>query len=146
MKKFLISVVVAVACLSAVVSCGSSNPLVGRWNVVTYADPFKATMGLTEVATDRTYTLQFDENGTFWFTTDCNTVSGEYSVDVQSLQFGNLSATELACDREIVERCVKSELPMVVSFDTPDDSTLCLLGSQGYVLFKFVKTSSEPAK
>lgn len=131
-------------CLLSAVGCSSNqeNLLAGRWKVESYADPSKATMGATSVSSDETYSLQLDDHGRFWFTTDCNTISGEYNVDARHLQFENLSATELACDHEIVERSIKTQLPMVVSYDLPDDSTLCLLGRQGNILVRLVRATN----
>ncbi len=101
--------------------------------------PFKATMEETQVSPDESYTLRLHDTGIFSLTTDCNTISGEYSIDGQSLRFNNLSATELACEKEIVERSFKSQLPMVKSYNFPNDTSLCLLGREDNVLVKLVK-------
>lgn len=130
----IVSLVVAMGC-----SSGKENALVGRWRIETYTDPFKATIEPTEVSANECYTLQFNDEGGFWLTTDCNTISGEYSTDGQSIQFNNLSATELACEKEIAERSLKSQLPMVESYDFPNDTTLCLLGREGNILVELVR-------
>lgn len=130
----LLSLIVSIGC-----SSGKENPLVGRWRVETYTDPFKAKMEPTEVSPKESYTLQFHDTGIFSLTTDCNTISGKYSTDVQNLRFNSLSATELACEKEIVERSLKSQLPMVESYNFPNDTTLCLVGREGNVLVKLVK-------
>ncbi len=130
----LVSLIVAIGC-----SSGKENALVGRWRVETYTDPFKATMEPTEVSQDESYTLQIHDTGIFSLTTDCNTISGEYSTDGQSIRFDNLSATELACEKEIVERSMETQLPMVEAYDFPNDTTLCLLGREGNLLVKFIK-------
>lgn len=131
------------ACLYVFVACSSGNDthLAGMWKVESYADPFKATLGATFVEPDAIYILRLNDTGLFSFTTDCNTISGEYSVKGRDLQFENLSATELACDKEILERSIKSQLPMVVSYDLPNDSTLCLLGRQGNVLVRLIRVN-----
>ncbi|MDE6402989.1 MAG: META domain-containing protein [Muribaculaceae bacterium] len=142
MKKAFILAAVTVVCLSGIVSCKSDNPLVGKWEVVTYADPFKATMGHTSVSPDEVYTLQFHDTGLFSFTTDCNTISGEYTLSGKRLRFLNILATEMACDREIVERSVKCQLPVIDSYEQPDDSTLCLRACQGNTIIRLVKKQS----
>lgn len=140
MKRIYI-LFIAIVSLFFAIGCSSSkkNDLVGRWSVKTYTDPFKTTMEATKVSPNESYTLQFHDTGIFSLTTDCNTISGEYSTDGQSLRFSNLSATELACEKEIAERSLKSQLPMVESYNFPNDTTLCLLGKQGNILVKLVK-------
>lgn len=140
MKKIYLAFI-ALAGLIAAAGCSSSkeDAFVGKWRIETYTDPAKATMGATEVSPSEYYTLQFRDTGEFSLTTDCNTISGAYFSDGQKLQFDNLSATEVACEKEIVERSLKTQLPMVHSFDFPNDTTLCLLGREGNVLVKLVK-------
>ena len=144
MKKFSILTTALPAIIFIAVSCVSNkeNRLVGDWRVVSYTDPFKATMGPTLVSPDEVYTLRFHDTGSFSFTTDCNTVSGEFSLSGKHIKFLNISVTEMACDKEIVERSVKCQLPGVDSFDQPDDSTLCLLGSRGNTLIRLVKVQN----
>ena len=144
MKKSLFFLAIIVVCLLNIFSCTSVNPLVGEWTVITYSDPFKATIGASTVSSDENYILQFNDNGFFSFTTDCNTISGEFTISGKEIRFLNLSATEMACDKEIVERSIKSLLPMVDSFDLTNDSVLCLLGQQGNVLMKLAKGHIKP--
>lgn len=144
MRKSLLQFTL-LSCLFIASACSSNNEnnLEGKWRVDSYADPSKATLGHTSVASDEIYTLIFHDTGLFSFTTDCNTISGEYTANEHNLQFENISATELACDKEIVERSIKCDLPMVVSYDLPNDSTLLLLGRQGNVLIKLIKINKE---
>lgn len=123
------------------ISCSSAmqNSLVSQWEITSYANPFGSSLSLTTVSAGEKYTLQFDSDGVFSFTTDCNVISGRYSVKKNQLRFINPAATEMACDKEIVERCIKSSLPIIVSYDLPNDSTLRLLGSQGNALIELVK-------
>ena len=144
MKKFFILIAITVTCLLNIVSCTSGNPLIGEWAVIDYSDPFKATNDVTKVLSDENYILQFHDNGLFSFATDCNIISGEFTMSGKEIHFLNLSSTELACDREIVERSVKSQLPMVESYDLTSDSILCLLGKRGNVLMKLVRGSIRP--
>lgn len=136
--------IILLACLLVLLSCSSNkaNTLVGRWSLVTYTDPFKATLDPTTVSSDEIYTLWFHDTGIFSFTTDCNTIFGEYVLSGKLLQYDNIAATEMACKEETVERSVKCQLPMVKSYDLPNDSTLCLLGRSGNVLMKFIKVQN----
>lgn len=126
-------------------SCKSDtdNSFQATWIVVSYTDPFKATMAPTIVSPGEKYILRFNDDGLFSFSTDCNTVSGDYKYDGDKLQFLNMYATEMACDKEIVERCVKSQLPAVESFKLQDDSVLTLLGKDSNVLFEFRKAPAQ---
>lgn len=143
MKKINIAFIAIVSLIFAIgCSSGKNNDLVGRWIVVTYTDPFKSTMEATKVSLNESYTLQFHDTGIFSLTTDCNTISGEFATDGQSLRFNNLSATELACEKEIAERSMKSQLPMVESYNFPNDTTLCLLGRQRNILVELVKVTN----
>ena len=143
MKKINIAFIAIMSLIFAIgCSSGKNNDLVGRWRVVTYTDPFKSTMEATKVSLNESYTLQFHDTGIFSLTTDCNTISGEFATDGQSLRFNNLSATELACEKEIAERSMKSQLPMVESYNFPNDTTLCLLGRQRNILVELVKVTN----
>lgn len=144
MRKISIFAILTGIMIVSVISCSSDHrdSLIGKWLVISYADPFKATMGATMVPSTENYRLMFDENGYFSFSTDCNTVSGVYRQSDKQIRFSNLSVTEMACENEIVERSVKSQLPNVEAFDLSGDSILCLLSSSGNVLFKLKKAST----
>lgn len=124
-------------------SSGYGNPVAGEWAVETYADPFKATLDPTTVEPDESYFLRLDKEGLFMFTTDCNTISGDYSVNGSDLRFENISATEMACEKEIVERSIMSQLPMVRSFTVSGDSVLCLIGGHDNVLVRLVRVDDR---
>lgn len=145
MKRCFIIAITPLMCLLALLSCSSNktNKLIGQWILVTYTDPFKATLDPTTVSSDEIYTLRFHDTGFFSFTTDCNIISGEYALSGKQLQCDNISATQKACEKEIVERSVKCQLPMVKSYDFPNDSTLHLLGKSGNVLMKLIKVQSR---
>ncbi|MDE7470451.1 MAG: META domain-containing protein [Paramuribaculum sp.] len=141
MRKILIFSAISFVCLLTLLSCSSAgrNPLVGEWRLTIYTDPFKATLDPTAVSAGDVFLLRINTDHTFSFSTDCNTISGNYRLSARNLQFFDLSATELACGSEIVERSVKTQFPMVKSFDLTADSTLCLLGGQGNVLMRLSK-------
>lgn len=120
-------------------SSSKSGQLEGRWNMTAYADMFGSSLTLTEVPRGEKYTLQLHNTGIFSFTTDCNTISGEYSVDGQKFKFINPAATEMACDKEIMERNIQTLLPLVERYEMPDDSNLHLIGSQDNVIVEFAK-------
>ncbi len=114
------------------------DALAGRWKVTTYADMASSKVSAI-VSADGDYILRLHDRGFFSFTTDCNTISGDYVVNGRELRFVNISATELGCEKEVVERCIKSCLGLVESCDFPTDTTLWLLGSRDNVLIELVK-------
>lgn len=130
---------IALACMFIATGCCSTSKMAslsGKWKIVTYMDDEEI-----EVSCDKSYTLQFHDTGMFSLTTDCNTISGEYSYSVskRNLQFGNLTYTEKACENEIVEQSLKYQLPMVKTYNLPNDTTLYLLGKNGKVLIQLAK-------
>ena len=141
MRKFTIFLTVVLTITSLIPACISSklNPLIGKWRLERCVDQFSATMTPFIASDNEQFILHFHDTGFFSFTTDCNTVSGDFEVKNNELHFINPSATELACEHEIAERCIKSTLPIVDAYDMPDDSTLRLLGSQGNTLIVFHK-------
>ena len=130
-----------VCLLISMVSCTASraDKIVGNWKVVTYVDPFSSQFSATRSADGGQYVLQLHDSGFFSLTTDCNTVSGNYSVGDGTLRFIDPSATEMACEHEAVERCLKAVLPLVEAYDCPDDSSLRLHGSSGNSLITLNK-------
>lgn len=112
----------------------TATALPGKWKVKEYADLFSSDMAKGLVAADGNYTLRLDNTGTFWLTTDCNTVSGEYTTDSRRLKFLNAISTEMACDREFAEHRLKACISQTEKYDLPTDSTLRLLSNRNTVL------------
>ena len=133
MKK--LSLFVTIIFAWTLTSCPTNTPLCGKWDVVAFADSYNGT--------DEVYTLQFHDDGHFSFTTDCNTVSGDFQISGKQLRFLNLAATEIACDNEVVEQQVKSLLPIIESYDLTNDSILSLLGKHGDVLITLHASAPE---
>lgn len=143
MKKLHLHAIIAAASCITAISCatstGKSNDTIsleGKWHLTTYSDPsagFQQTR--TEEGSD--YTLEFMADGTFYITTDCNTVSGSYITDGDKLRFENTFVTEMACENETVERCVKESLPLMDRYAIDSDSTLTFTSEKGAVLLEF---------
>lgn len=141
-RNFPVGVLAGVGLFMALASScasGGRNELVGEWNIKAYANPFMSSVNLTQVPAGETYTVRFDESGLFTITTDCNTISGQYSASGSDLEFINPAATEMACEHEMVERSIGSTLPSIVSFDLRPDSTLQLKARQGNVLIELTR-------
>ncbi len=53
---------------------------------------------------DSRYILSFSEpDNSFSMTTDCNRIGGRFSITNDTLRFKDVSATEMACDKMVVE-------------------------------------------
>jgi heat shock protein HslJ len=94
----LICVVVVAATIAA---CGddgaASNPLAGtKWQMQDYADPSNTT-GMTTVLSGAIPTIEFGEDDKVSGSGGCNTYQGTYTVDGESLTFGPLATTMMAC-------------------------------------------------
>lgn len=135
MNKF-ISTIVILLVTTLLMSCSSrsATSVYGKWKLHEYADIAGSSLELTKLGHDERCTLTLHDTGVFSFTTDCNTVSGEYSVNRTELNFRNMACTEMACDKENIERAIRSLLPMVDSFECHSDSTLILWDARGNVL------------
>lgn len=127
------------------VSCASvdSAALIGAWKMRSYANLFTSSLSRTEVTPEEKYILRFDKTGIFSFTTDCNTVSGQYKVTGDALEFLNPFATEMACDSEVVERSIKADIPMISGYKMSGDTVLCLTDNRGNVLIELVRDNGE---
>lgn len=144
MRRNRVLTAIGAAFMISVASCTASRPdkIAGSWRVDTYVDPASSRLSATVSAEGGTYVLQLHDSGFFSLTTDCNTVSGNFTVSDDKLRFIDPSATEMACEHEVVERCLKAVLPLVEAYDCPDDSTLSLLGSSGNTLIKLSKVNN----
>ena len=80
--------------LTALSSCssGDDDSLAGTsWMLVSYGSPRATSTPVREA------TIKFDDSGTVSGTTGCNSYGGEYEVDDDSVSFGPIAATEMAC-------------------------------------------------
>jgi heat shock protein HslJ len=77
------------------------------------ADPSRMTLGMTRWRWVRAtyndgrqivprqsnrFTLEFADNGVFRATTDCNSMSGSYTVTKNTISFGPIASTEMYCE------------------------------------------------
>lgn len=123
--------------LVAMTSCRRNDYLTGKWNLDAYADLFSSSQTLIPVPSVDAYILNFTSPSTFTFTTDCNTVSGNFKAGVEHICFSEISVTEIACDQEVVERSIKACLSLVNSYRVEGDTTLTMADGRGNILLKF---------
>jgi heat shock protein HslJ len=102
----IVAGLVAIAVLAVMIAAcggGAANPLAGtKWQMQDYANP-AVTTGMSTVLSGAIPTIEFGEDdapsddGVVSGSGGCNTYQGTYTVDGESLTFGPLAATEMAC-------------------------------------------------
>lgn len=76
------------------------------------------------------FVVRFEEDGRMSATTDCNNVSGRYSVDGAGLTFSELTSTRMFCENSLEEEFT-DQLSRVVGFLLRDDEVQFLVGEEG---------------
>jgi heat shock protein HslJ len=110
-------------------------PLVGTaWTGLLYNDG----NALVGAMPDAAFTATFADDGTVSGSSGCNTFSGSYTVDGDSMSFGPLAATQMACAEDVMtqEAGVLGALGRVTSF-TIQGNELTLLGEDGSVQLSY---------
>lgn len=83
------------------------------------------------------FTLIFAEDGTFSATTDCNEVSGEYTVVDTTLSFENISRTKMNCNNSQEEEFYQILTEAETFSGTSDEELMLELGGgSGSVIFQ----------
>lgn len=146
--KFQIKTLIAVTAVSAAIATGCSGAkenrndtgnntlkdtvtdidIKGQWyieNIVfndsDYVRPDEATPGVGQYITF--------EDGTFFIMTNCNSISGTYTIKGDSITLGDGAMTEMACDNMATEDALRRILPDISTIDVQNDSVIRLNGS-----------------
>lgn len=69
------------------------------------------------------------EDSTYFIMTNCNSISGSYTVKGDSIKLGDGAMTEIACDDMRTEDAIRRILPHISSIDVQNDSVVRLNGS-----------------
>lgn len=69
------------------------------------------------------------EDSTYSIMTNCNSISGSYTVKGDSIKLGNGAMTEMACDDMRTEDALRRILPHISTIDVQNDSVVRLNGS-----------------
>lgn len=83
------------------------------------------------------------EDSTYFIMTNCNTISGQYTVKGDSITLGDGAMTEMACDNMDTEDALRRILPRISTVDIQNDSVIRLNGTtpaEGILLKKSRKT------
>lgn len=69
------------------------------------------------------------EDSTYFIMTNCNSISGSYTVKGDSIRLGDGAMTEMACDDMRTENALRRILPHISTIDVQNDSVVRLTGS-----------------
>ena len=69
------------------------------------------------------------EDSTYFIRTNCNSISGTYTVKGDSIILGDGVMTEMACDNMAVEDALRRILPDISTIDVQNDSVVRLNGA-----------------
>ena len=69
------------------------------------------------------------EDSTYFIMTNCNSISGQYTVKGDSITLGDGAMTEMACDNMATEDALRRILPRISTMDTQSDSVIRLNGT-----------------
>lgn len=97
----------------------------GQWNIDSIVlNDSVSVLPAEEVPGVRQY-ITFD-NGTYFIQTNCNTISGSYTLANDSLTLGDGPMTEMACDNMATEDALRLILPRIETVDADNDSVVRL--------------------
>lgn len=82
------------------------------------------------------------EDSTYFIMTNCNSISGSYTVKGDSITLGDGVMTEMACDDMRTEDALRRILPHISTIDVQYNSGMRLIGSSQveYILLRKAKT------
>lgn len=72
--------------------------------------------------------ITFQPDGNYFIQTNCNSISGPYTLQGDILTMGDGARTEMACDNMAVEDLIAKVLPQINNLDLQSD-TVARLGS-----------------
>lgn len=99
--------------------------LAGRWTIDSIAVNDTTVVKPGEEAPGESQFAIF-ENDSYAFKTNCNSISGGYTLNGDSISFGEGIATMMACENMATEDALRQVLPAVVTISTVNDSTIQL--------------------
>lgn len=82
------------------------------------------------------------EDSTYFIMTNCNSISGSYTIKGDSIKLGDGAMTEMACDDMRTEDAIRRILPRISTIDVQYNSGMRLIGSSQveYILLRKAKT------
>jgi heat shock protein HslJ len=85
-----------------VAACGSTNSasITGNWELLSYGSPSSQTTAVPDVATS----IEFSSDGKLTGNVGCNGFGGDYKMDGDTITFGPIVSTMMACENPIAEQ------------------------------------------
>lgn len=148
----ILSVIIATGCAgdkdnkTAVIADGTQTTAAaadirGQWDIENivfsdsdYVRPDEAVPGSRQYITF--------EDSTYFVMTNCNSMSGSYTVKGDSIIFGDGAMTEMACDNMDTEDALRRILPHISTIEIQNDSVIRLNGTTPAecILLRKIKT------
>jgi len=101
----------------------------GQWyieNIVfsdsDYVRTDEATPGVSQY-------ISFEEDSTYFIITNCNSISGTYTVKGDSITLADGAMTEMACDNMDTEDALRRILPSISTIEVQNDTVVRLNGA-----------------
>lgn len=139
MKAKFITGILAIAALTA---CGNSKTatadsssaeatatgIIGQWNInrIVLDDTTKIIVAETTPGIRQYITF---EDSTYSIRTNCNSISGDYYLNGDTIILGDGPMTEMACDNMQTEDALRVILPFITTVEFDSDSTMRLKGA-----------------
>ena len=133
MKKYMLYLFMLGMILSA---CASQDVgLIGKWELTAYGPPDS----ITPAVSDGDATLTFSDDGTVGGSGGCNSLGGEYEVDGNTITFGGITSTLMACDdaRMAQEGAVTQVLSGTAEFEI-EGQTLTITNGDVVLVFAVI--------
>lgn len=100
----------------------------GRWNIerIALGDSVAVLPAVEEPGVSQYISF---ENGEYFIKTNCNSLSGSYTVSGDSISMTDGAMTEMACDNMATEDALCRILPHIVAVRAEGDSAIMLCGA-----------------
>jgi len=126
MKKFVLGLLVILALIAY--TKRSSLSIQGQWQLVSYGSPSAQTPAVPDVEAS----IEFNTEGRISGNVGCNSFGGEYTVDGNTITFGSIMSTMMACMGPVEEQesAVLSVLQKSTTF-VIDGNTMTVTSANG---------------
>ena len=131
MKKSLLLWITLLAIIGSMLTAcsgASSISLAGDWTLISYGSSSNPTPAVPNTGAS----LTFGTDGTIGGNMGCNSFGGDYKVDGETITFGQVASTLMACDEQIMqqESAVFNMFANTATFKV-EGSTLTLISADG---------------
>ena len=131
MKKMLMFWITLLVIIGSMLTACSGNPsasLVGTWKLVSYGSPASPTPAVPDVDAS----VIFGSDGAISGNVGCNSFNGNYKVDGETVTFGAIASTLMACADPIAQQegMVFNVFVNTATFKL-DSNTLSIISSDG---------------